>query len=361
VEEEAPPQKLVKENQDLRRDIEKVKVENKGLKKRLKAEESSKEQVKVLKELVKELESKCSELQNDLDSTSQDLDLKDNQCSSLPTDNARMEVMVRKLKAPADALANNQVKLDAAVRELDEYKQKCEELLPLKKTEARLTGASDKLEFYKRKCGQLEQQVEDLNGRPHIKKLHNEIADLKKSPLLQIRAAVRMRFLDQANKSTVKAPKIRTNKVIIERGSDAAHRADGKADAALFHAGILSIPEDASAFEEVYGVAVDFYLAQPARWQRVLDLHTTAYTRKSDSASLEKVNDLAQKLRTFGFGIEESDEAEDLLAALKEEVDFIVQDDRWGNSSRNFYTTNVSSFLPPILFKHADPEPGKLC
>jgi hypothetical protein len=57
VEKKAPFQKLVKDSQELRRAIEKVKVENKGLNDRLKAEESSKKQVKILKKSVEGLES----------------------------------------------------------------------------------------------------------------------------------------------------------------------------------------------------------------------------------------------------------------------------------------------------------------
>jgi hypothetical protein len=100
----------------------------------------------------------------------------------------------------------------------------------------------------------------------------------------------------------------------------------------------------------------------PPRWQRLVDLCATVKTRKFDSTAIEKFNELMEKVNAIGyFGIEESDEAEDLLAALKREVDVIVQDDRWGNSPRNVYTTNVLSFPPSILFKYADPEPGKLC
>jgi chromosome segregation ATPase len=340
VEGKEPSQKLVKDNQELRRAIEKVKVENKGLINRLKAEESSKKQAKVLKESVEELESKCSKLQKELDSTEEELDLKTDQYSSLQTDNAGLKAMVPQI----GALANTQEKLDGALRELDKYKLKCEELLPLTKTEERLTGALDKLEFYKRKCGQLEQEVEDLNGQAQIIKLHNAIAELKKSPLLQTGAAVRMRFLVQANKSKFKPPKRRA---IIERGNDAAHRADGKADAALFHTGFLSISEDASAFEDVYRMSVRTCIAHRPRWQRALDLHAMMHTLKCDSASAKKYNEVAVKLDAIGSGrIEESDEAEDLLAALKREVDILVENDRCGNSSRNVYTTNVLSFLP---------------
>jgi hypothetical protein len=263
-------------------------------------------------------------------------------------------------------LANTQVKLDGVLKELDECKQKYEELLPLKKTEVRLKGALDKLEQYKQKCAGLEQEIRDLNGRAHIKKFHDQIAELKKgwgmkTPLLQTGAAVRMRFLAQASKTKVDPIKRRANRAIIEQGNDAAHRADGKADAALFHAGFLPISEDASTFEAVYNLPVDDYMACTPRWQRLLDLQAMVLTRKSDSASLENYHQLRQKLAALGLGIEESDEAEDLLAGLKEEVDAIVEDDRWGNSPRNVYPINVLRFPPSISFKYADPEPGKLC
>jgi hypothetical protein len=367
VEEKEPSQKLVKDNQELRRAIEKVKVENKGLNNRLKAEESSKKQVKVLKESVEELESKCSKLQKDLDWAEEELDVKIDRCSSLWRNNTRLEEGVLQMNTLEITLENTQVKLDGALRELDGYKQKCEEPLPLKKTEARLIGALDKLEFYKRKCGELEQEIQDLNGRAHIRKFHNQIAELKKdwemkTPLLQTGAAVRMRFLAQASKTKIDPPKKRANRTIIEQGNDAAHRADGKADAALFHAGFLSNAEGMDTFQEVYCISFCDYIEAPPRWQRLVDLCATVRTRKFDSTAIEKFNELLDKVNAIGyFGIEESDEAEDLLAALKGEADVIVQDDRWGNSSRNVYTANVLSFPPSILFKYADPEPAKLC
>jgi chromosome segregation ATPase len=136
VEEKEPSQKHVKNNQELRRAIENVKVENKGLNNRLKAEESSKEQVKVLKESVEELESKCSKLQKDLDWAEKEL----------------------------------------------------------------------------------------------------------------------------AVKTKIDPPKKRANRTIIEQGNDAAHRADGKADAALFHAGFLSNAEGIDTFQEVYCISFCDYM-----------------------------------------------------------------------------------------------------
>jgi hypothetical protein len=320
VEEKEPSQKLVK-------------VENKGLNNRIKAEESSKKQVKVLKESVEELESKCGKLQKDLDWTEKELAVKANRCSSLWRDNTRLEEKVLQMNTLESTLANTQVKLDGVLKELDDYKQKCEELLPLKKTEVRLKGALDKLEHYKQKCGGLEQEIRDLNGRAHIKKFHNQIAELKKdwemkTPLMQTGAAVRMRFLAQASKTKVDPPKRRANRTIIEQGNDAAHRADGKADPALFHAGFLSILEDASTFEEIYNVSIDGYMAEPPRWQRLLDLQATVLTRKSDNASHENAFELIRELAALGSGIEDSDEAADLLVALEDEVEIIVQDNR---------------------------------
>jgi hypothetical protein len=49
-------------------------------------------------------------------------------------------------------LANAEEKLAGALRELDEYKKKYEELLPLKNIEKRLTGALEKLGYKKKKC-----------------------------------------------------------------------------------------------------------------------------------------------------------------------------------------------------------------
>lgn len=169
-----------------------------------------------------------------------------------------------------------------------------------------------------------------------------------------------MRFLTQANKTKVSPARRRANRVMIEQGNDAAHRADGNVDAVLFHAGLLSFSQDASAFEEVYGISVDSYVSSTPRWQRIYDLYATVNTRKFDNASIEKINQMVVKLCEFGDGLEEGDEAEDLLAVLKSEVDDIIAGDRWGNIHRHDYTNNVLCFLPMVLCKYADSESGKL-
>jgi hypothetical protein len=138
------------------------------------------------------------------------------------------------------------------------------ELLPEIK---RLEGKDGECEKLWRKLENKPRITQDENISPHHD--HNQLMekikalerDLKNSklekesmkPLLDVGIAVRLRFLEQAKNTYLNEQRGGLNQITIREGNQAAHSANGTADAALFTMEILK-NEDAlaPAFERVY-------------------------------------------------------------------------------------------------------------
>jgi chromosome segregation ATPase len=179
-----------------------------------------------------------------------------------------------------------------------------------------------------------------------IKELKSEVSDLErdrdlKAPILQIGVDIRLRNLEHAAETVLKIPRDEIDGAIIMNGNNAAHRANGAVDAALFQAGL--VPEDymesaEKIFEEMYTVAPSEYGGWSPKVLRLIDCRATIKTVKAfrrhasldlreehseiDSKLLELHSSMGQ--RTF----ESSRVVNDLIERLESLTTEIVEADR---------------------------------
>jgi hypothetical protein len=122
-----------------------------------------------------------------------------------------------------------------------------------------------------------------------IKELKSKVSDVErdrdlKAPILQIGIDIRLRNLEHAAETVLKVPRDEIDGAIIMNGNNAAHRANGAVDAALFQAGL--VPEDymeraEEIFEEMYTVAPSEYGGWSPKVLRLIDCRATIKTVKA--------------------------------------------------------------------------------
>jgi hypothetical protein len=122
-----------------------------------------------------------------------------------------------------------------------------------------------------------------------IKDLKSEVSNLErdrdlKAPILQIGVDIRLRNLEHAAETVLKIRRDEIDGAIIMNGNNAAHRANGAVDAAIFQAGL--VPEDymecaEEIFEEMYEVAPSAYGGWSPKVLRLIDCRATIKTVKA--------------------------------------------------------------------------------
>lgn len=115
-------------------------------------------------------------------------------------------------------------------------------------------------------AGNVEAVTQELaEAKAEIKALSEEVARLKfdqdvMQPLLDVGAAVRLRFLEQTKKTISGGLPMTVNAHVIESGNEAAHWATASADLALAHGGYL---EGNTSMD---GVLTDLYQTSHPQW-----------------------------------------------------------------------------------------------
>jgi hypothetical protein len=177
-------------------------------------------------------------------------------------------------------------------RELDEEVERLGSKLAkaIVRIETELLPEIERLGVKDGECEKLRRKLENkprMNIGPHHdynqlmeknKELEKDLQNSKlekesMKPLLDVGIAVRLRFLEQAKNTYLNEQRGGLNQITIREGNQAAHSANGTADAALFTLGILK-NEDAlaPAFERVYGrLTPTRYLQLPELLRRAWD------------------------------------------------------------------------------------------
>lgn len=242
------------EVQSLRQEKERLRIENKGLNKTLVGAKKAKEEAKALREQLKDVQTERDFLRQDLKNVK-----------------TRLDVEVRHYNELQDKIN----KLEEAAAQVDELNGVREELV-------KVLNSRD---GFKERCTKLEKEISDLETEVAkdrlVKSLREQVASLEsklssseakivgleqdrdnKAPLVEKGAAIRMRFLAQAENSAMGFQRHALDSQVVREGNDAAHRGDGYADAALFKAGFLHEEFHVQRFRNVYGDDVGAYLNQ---------------------------------------------------------------------------------------------------
>ncbi|KAF8852477.1 hypothetical protein BDZ45DRAFT_807437 [Acephala macrosclerotiorum] len=201
-----------------------------------------------------------------------------------------------------------------------------------------LEDAREDLYYANQNENELRMSLRDEESR--VKELKKEIKQQK--PLVEVGAAVRLRFLEQARESVFELPKSDVNKDLIQDGNIAAHRANGDRDAAMFNSNLVA-EEDyddmKEIFRELYEAKPSNYPCYAPKMTRLTDCEATLKTLKGVSDSKAATNkrkehgDLAKRLIKMYNSMsdrdfESSNTVRDLLEELEQLIDKIVNIDR---------------------------------
>lgn len=105
--------------------------------------------------------------------------------------------------------------------------------------------------------------------REEVEALKEEIRKTK--PSFKIGMAIRLRYLEQAKEAVLQGPEA-VNQMFIREGNQAAHSANGVADASLFTNGILERDDLlGNVFEGLYRQTQVEFLIWPELFRRTLD------------------------------------------------------------------------------------------
>jgi hypothetical protein len=313
------------ESRNLRKENERLKVENKSLKKKVVGAEQAMEEAKVLKDRLEGLQTECNGLRQDLEEAEDRPVIDPQPCNNLEKEIRNIHRQVRESR-----------------------------LEELEKTKEQLAGALSARDAFREQCDKLEKELADLKmnfANDHLAKsllgeitnLQAQIAELErdrdtKAPLVEKGAAIRMRFLAQAENTIMNNLRDNPDTEVVAKGNAAAHQGDGMADAALFRGGYVFESSYGGRFKTVYTLNVAKYLALGTMAKKAIDLWVTVrisiQSGDRSAAPRKEFSRLIGELGAFVKVLEESDEAAALLQQLEAVTDEIVQLDLGRGSRR---------------------------
>lgn len=282
----------VEEAREVRKEHQKLLVENKGLRKKVasKLEEHTeeldglKDAKKMLESRVLMLEIQVKSLEEDIEEVGKILTLKIQRNAELAGRNHELAEKNVKLEAySADLKACNEFKADL------ETDKTWRELSPAQKTDHEPDGlmCSNEVEaIYKAEAARYAQlQEQNIELMKQLTKLEEELE--LKAPLVEKAIDIRMRFAVQARKVLFGETKDGNDIALIRAGNDAAHRADGIADEAMF---LLGLHKNWSlwtqTFEKLYGTKPGNYNCLAPDLRKVYDCKASLLVlRKSQPLS----------------------------------------------------------------------------
>lgn len=198
-----------------------------------------------------------------------------------------------------------------------------------------------------------DQSITDLKSKVSLLESDRDL----KAPFIQKAVDLRLRFLEQAREKILKVSRGDVDLAIIQNGNNAAHRAYGALDAALFKLNL--IPEEYKAtgetiFEKLYTVKPDQYGNWYPKAERLLDCRASIYALKpinrsnSTQESREEHGridtEIVRHQRMSWQDFESSKVVEELIVKLENLTDEIIQLDRsrhGGQRRRNPRTVSL--------------------
>lgn len=282
------------------------------------------------------MELKLRNYRIQLDSENHELKLKlrKNNLSEGSVRNSDFRDLRRKYDKLKDILEDSERDYRVLQDDYDEVKGRMREL------QTNLSRKSEKLAALKVKYADQTGNVEDLGKR--ITELEDERRS--KEPLTKVGTEIRLRFLEFAREIAQNTPRAQLDLGIISNGNSAAHRANGKADAALFEFGF--VPDD--SFENGRSIFKALYQCEPYKYNewgpasaRLLDCRATIMTLKPIHECHESREKRLEHTRVdtllcgmfvdgacAGNNNDDKEEAKALIKTLEELTDQIVQMER---------------------------------
>ncbi|CZR54797.1 uncharacterized protein PAC_04681 [Phialocephala subalpina] len=214
----------------------------------------------------------------------------------------------------------------------------------IRKLKKENTGLRNELYIVQEDLRITEESENELRG--YLSDKDFRIQDLEKEieeqqPLVEVGAAIRLRFLEQARESVFDLDKSDVDKCLIQDGNIETHRANGDKDAALFKLNLG--PEEnyddmEEIFKELYETSPFAYPCCTKKMSRLTDCEATLKTLKgvSDSKAANKRKEhgeLSRRLINMHYvmsnhDFESSIGVRDLLEELEGLTDKIVNMDR---------------------------------
>ncbi|KAE8446695.1 hypothetical protein EG329_011739 [Mollisiaceae sp. DMI_Dod_QoI] len=143
--------------------------------------------------------------------------------------------------------------------------------------EVSLDEAKDNLYYAKKSEDQL--TIKLMIEKSRVSRLEQDIED--QQPLVDVGADIRLRFLEQAREAVFDISKRDIDMCLIKDGNEAAHRANGEQDAALFTCKL--IPEE--NYDDLCGVFAELYDTPPSKFP----CYSPKMERLTDCAATAKI------------------------------------------------------------------------
>jgi chromosome segregation ATPase len=353
--------KTADEPGSLRKENERLKVENRSLKKKtagaeqaIKDAASLKKETGTLKDQLKHVQTECSALKRDLAEAEGLAERHFHELGQIPRYGENLErekVLEQTGPSQLEELDETKEKLAGALSSKDALRELCtkleKEVTDLKagdaqshlvnnlrgqisSLQARITCLETQVSRHQEKAKEAQEQ--EIWYRKKAEDIQNN--ERTKAPLVRAGAAIRLRFLAQAENVITGSSRDELDPGTVRRGNAAAHDGNGLADAALFHIGYLSKEHGGEKFEKVYSVDVAGYLHASSQWKKVFDCYATVQSSaqfgNSSVASRQEFSRLIGELNPLINSIEHSEKGATLIAQLEKVTRKITQLDRRG-------------------------------
>lgn len=252
----------------------------------------------------------------------------------------------RRLKRDYDRVVEEQEDARDLEREVDELRAlRVTSMKELSKVRSDLSNAKTRISNQSETITELTEEVSRLESDRDLL-----------APIVKIGVDIRLRYLEDARETALGIPRGDIDRAIIMNGNNAAHRANGVADAVLFKQEL--IPDDSlinatRLFEDLYCNPPSDYRCCTSRVNKLLDCRATIRTVKAVNNGTgsadhrdehtEIDNELVKMYKDMGNDkFEQDEEAGELLERLEQLTDEIVEMDRSRYNRRRRYRRSVS-------------------
>jgi DNA-binding transcriptional regulator of glucitol operon len=229
------------------------------------------------------------------------------------------EEEISQLRSKAERLENKNANLTTMLGESDNI---------ITSLEAKLETAE-----YNLKWAKISREEHSAMQAKIVSELEQTIKDMQ--PLADVGVAIRFRFLEQARETVYALSREEVDRELIKKGNMAAHRANGRQDAALFKRGLLPADNRTNmwlTFDYLYEAIPTTYPRHTPRMERLMDCEATLKslrrTREQYSATFER--DEYERVRSFLATMYEDVkqdrfEVDDKVKGLLEELESITE------------------------------------
>jgi hypothetical protein len=252
----------------------------------------------------------------------------------------------RRLKRDYDRVVEEQEDARDLEREVDELRAlRVSSNKELRKTRNNLSFANASLSNQSETITELTEEVSRL-------KIDRDVL----APIVKIGVDIRLRYLEDARETALGVPRSDIDRAIIMNGNNAAHRANGVADAVLFKQELIpdeNLIDAKRIFEDLYRNPPSNYTCFTSRLDKLLDCRATirmvkAVNNGTGSADRrdEHTEIVKQLVKTYkdmsNDKFEQDEEVGELMEKLEQLTDEIVEVDRSRYNRRRRYRQSVS-------------------